>query len=164
MSESQQQAGLELSQALGRIPSGIYILTVRYEEHSTGMLASWVQQAGFEPPTLSVAVRRDRYVAKWIESSRRFTLNQVAKGNKNLVRHFGRGFEPGAPAFEGLELLDEASGNPVLASAMAFLDTEVLSSCLSGDHQIFLSRIVGGRILNSDSEPMIHVRHNGFHY
>src|SRR3954447_6100094 len=89
-----------LGQALGRIPSGLYILTVRNGDRATGMLASWVQQAGFEPPMLTVAVNRERYVGDWIESSGRFALNQLAHGSKALIRHFSRGFPVDASPFD----------------------------------------------------------------
>src|SRR4051812_36801885 len=69
-----------LSQALGRVPSGLYILTACRDGKATGMLASWVQQAGFDPPMVTVAVNRDRYVGDWIAHSGRFALNQVATG------------------------------------------------------------------------------------
>jgi hypothetical protein len=59
----------DVSAALGRVPSGIFILTTGYEGRATGMLASWVQQAGFEPPMVTVAVRRDRFVAEWIAAT-----------------------------------------------------------------------------------------------
>src|SRR6266446_4493075 len=87
-----------LGQALGRIPSGLYILTVTHEGRSTGMLASWVQQAGFDPPMVTVAIAGQRYVGDWVAASGRFTLNQLPAGSKALIRHFGRGFAPEAPA------------------------------------------------------------------
>ena len=100
------------------------------------MLASWVQQAGFDPPMLTVAVRRDRYVADWVAGSGRFTLNQLAAGSKRLIRHFGRGFEPDAPAFEGVALRDDAApSGPVLAGALAYLDAEVAGELDGGDHR-----------------------------
>src|SRR5262245_50355879 len=107
-----------LGQALGRVPSGLFILTACQGERATGMLASWVQQAGFEPPMLTVAVRRDRYVGDWVASSGRFALSQIVAGRKGLLRHFARGFEPDAPAFDGLALRDDARGGPVLADAL----------------------------------------------
>jgi flavin reductase (DIM6/NTAB) family NADH-FMN oxidoreductase RutF len=153
-----------LAKALGRIPSGLYILTVRHGDHATGLLASWVQQASFDPPMLTVAVQRDRHVGDWIAASGKFTLNQLAKGSKALIRHFGRGFAPDAPAFEGLTLRDGAQGGPILAGAMAYLDNEVAAQVVEGDHRIFLARIVAGEILDPDAEPFLHVRANGFHY
>jgi flavin reductase (DIM6/NTAB) family NADH-FMN oxidoreductase RutF len=157
-----KQSGL--SQALGRIPSGLYILTVSHGERSTGMLASWVQQAGFDPPMLTVAIARERYVADWVAGSGRFTLNQLATGSKALIRHFSRGFAPDAFAFEGIPLRHDALGGPVLAGALAYLDAEVAGTLAEGDHRIFLGRIVAGGLLEHQGEPFLHVRANGFHY
>ncbi|WP_406700984.1 flavin reductase family protein [Singulisphaera sp. Ch08] len=164
MADHLRSEGTGLSQALGRIASGLYILTVRHGTQSTGMLASWVQQAGFEPPMLTVAVKRDRFVADWIEASGRFTLNQLAKGSKGLIRHFGRGFDPDANAFEGLALRDDAQGGPVLASAMAYLDVELAGQVSGEDHRVFLGRIIAGGLLDLEAEPLVHVRANGLHY
>jgi flavin reductase (DIM6/NTAB) family NADH-FMN oxidoreductase RutF len=130
------------------------------------MLASWVQQAGFDPPMLTVAVASKRFVKDWIESSGRFALSQLAVGSKGLLRHFAKGFEPEAEAFEGVALHDdhEAEGGPILADALACLDAEVVGSVDSGDHRIFLGRVVGGRVFVPEAEPFVHVRGNGLHY
>jgi flavin reductase (DIM6/NTAB) family NADH-FMN oxidoreductase RutF len=164
MADHPRPTNSALGQALGRIPSGLYILTVEHGDRSTGMLASWVQQAGFEPPILTVGIRRDRYVADWVAESGRFTLSQLAVGSKALIRHFGRGFEPDAPAFEGVALRHDARGGPVLAGAMAFLDAEVAGELAAGDHRIFVARVRDGAVLKPDAEPLLHVRANGFHY
>jgi flavin reductase (DIM6/NTAB) family NADH-FMN oxidoreductase RutF len=155
---------LPLAQALGRVPSGLFILTVRGEGRDTGALVSWVQQAGFHPPMLTVALRSDRLAAVWVKASGRFTLNQIPAGHKHLLRHFGRGFGPDEPAFNGMEITHEASGGPVLADALGFLDMEVSAHLDSGDHRLFLARVTDGALLQPDVEPMIHVRHSGLHY
>ncbi len=164
MTESNRQEVSALGAALGRLPSGLYILTARDGDRATGMLASWVQQAGFEPPMLTVAVKQDRYLRDWLHDSGRFALSQVAAGQKGLLRHFARGFPPEADAFEGLAIAHQASGGPVLAEALAWLDAEVVGHLDGADHRIFLARVVDGALLDHDAEPMLHVRHNGFHY
>jgi flavin reductase (DIM6/NTAB) family NADH-FMN oxidoreductase RutF len=128
------------------------------------MLASWVQQAGFDPPMVTVAIGGQRYVGDWVAASGRFTLNQLPVGSKALIRHFGRGFAPEAPAFDGLTLRDEPAAGPVLAGALAYLDAEVAGEIQAGDHRIILGRVVGGAVLEPDAEPMVHVRQNGMHY
>ena len=164
MTEHSRPPVTPLGQALGRIPSGLYILTVSHDGRSTGLLASWVQQAGFDPPMLTVAVAKQRFVGDWIVASKRFTLNQLPEGSKALIRHFGRGFDQDSPAFEGLTLRETPSFAPVLAGALSYLDVEFVGELSSGDHRIILARIVDGTVLDATSEPLVHVRHNGFHY
>ncbi|MDX2035105.1 MAG: flavin reductase family protein [Isosphaeraceae bacterium] len=159
----------DLNHALGRIPSGIFILTVSDPSggRGTGMLASWVQQAGFSPPMLTVALGRDRFVRDWIRASGRFALNQVRAGDKSLVKHFGRGFAPDADAFEGLALFEpSASGAPpILGDALAYLVVEPRGEVdVAGtDHVVVLGEVVDGRLL-SEGDPMTHIRKVGSHY
>ena len=98
--------------ALGRVPSGIFILTAGTGDRATGMLSSWVMQAGFEPPTVSVAVKLGRHVCDWITDGEPFVLNIVAEKQSELLKHFGKGFEPGAAAFDGLSIRHCARGAP----------------------------------------------------
>ncbi len=148
---------------LGRVPSGIFILTVRHGEQETGMLASWVMQAGFEPPMVTVAVKQGRYVADWLDAGAVFALNVVAEDDKQLLKHFGRGFEPGQPAFEGIAVSRTERGTPVLDVAVGHLECVATGHVDSGDHRVFLARVEAGALAN-EARPMVHVRKSGLHY
>jgi flavin reductase (DIM6/NTAB) family NADH-FMN oxidoreductase RutF len=153
------------TQVLGRIPSGIFILTAKDGDHATGMLASWVQQAGFEPPAVTVAVRKDRYVCEWLSKLQPFVLNIVGAGEKSLMKHFAQGFEPGEPAFDGLETTPSADDVPILAAAIGHLACKPLRYVDSGDHRIILAEVSGGgSATESPGDPKVHVRKTGAHY
>lgn len=165
MSDALHSPPADLGAALGRVPSGLFILTVRKGDRSTGMLASWVQQAGFEPPMVTVAFHKDRYALEWIREAGRFVLNGVPAGNKTLLRHFGKGFKPDEPAFEGLRLAVEAEpAGPILAEAISYLIVEPLGELAGGDHVIVLAKIVAGGVLDPEAHPLVHIRQNGLHY
>jgi flavin reductase (DIM6/NTAB) family NADH-FMN oxidoreductase RutF len=151
------------AEALGRIPSGIFILTASHAGAETGLLASWVQQCSFEPPMVSVAVRLGREVTTWLVTGAPFTINILAEGQSGLVAHFGKGFHLDQPAFVGLNLLRPEGAAPVLADALAYLDCRVEGRHESGDHELFLGRVMGGRLLGA-ARPMVHVRKNGLRY
>src|SRR5437879_11365951 len=87
--------------ALGRIPSGMFIITARHGDGETGMLASWVQQCSFDPPQVSVAVQRDRFIHDLLPDGAAFVLNIVPAHATEFLKHFGKGFEAGEPAFQG---------------------------------------------------------------
>jgi flavin reductase (DIM6/NTAB) family NADH-FMN oxidoreductase RutF len=149
--------------AMGRITSGIYILTIGQGDRATGMLASWVMQAGFEPPMVTVAVRQGRYVAEWLAAGEPFVLNIVGEGQKPWLKHFGKGFEPGEPAFTGLEVRPAVNGVPALAEALGYLECEPSSHVDSGEHRIFLAKVTAGELLH-DTPPLVHIRKSGAHY
>jgi len=149
---------------LGHVPSGIYILTVGTGARATGMLASWVMQAGFEPPMVSVAVKLGRYVCDWLTEGQPFVLNVVGEGQKELLRHFYKGFEPVAPAFDGLDVTHCARGVPILKDSLGHLECEPAGHVDSGDHRVFLAKIVRGRMMDEDARPMVHIRNSGARY
>ena len=149
-----------LGKALGKVASGIYILTTGTGENKTGMLASWVVQAGFEPPMVTVAVGKDRDILKTLGDNPRFVLNVLSESNSNLMGRFSK-YKP--EQFDGLEIFESTQG-PVLRETVAYLSCEVKHNWTGGDHNILLAEIVEGEILNDDLTPWTHLRKNGFVY
>jgi flavin reductase (DIM6/NTAB) family NADH-FMN oxidoreductase RutF len=153
----------EWAAALGRVPSGLFVLTARGPAGETGMLASWVQQCSFDPPQVSVALRKGRYVLDWLADGAAFGVNVIPEGEKRLVAHFGKGFEPGEPAFAGLAVERVDGSAPALGAAHAFLDCRVVGRFDAGDHLLVIGRVVAGRVQSHD-RPATHVRRSGLHY
>ncbi len=161
MSESDKRN--DMMAALGRVPSGLLILTVKHGDLETGMLTSWVQQCSFEPPQVSVAVRRDREVNNWLTPDAPFVLNILDDSQTDMIVHFGRGFALSAPAFTNLDVDRDGGSGPVLREALAHLDCRLVTRHNAGDHDLLIARLVGGRVLN-EGHPMVHIRKNGSHY
>lgn len=153
----------QLAAALGRVPSGLFVLTLKRDAVETGMLASWVQQCSFQPPQISVAVQRDRDIARLLTPDSAFTLNILDEAQTDMIVHFGRGFKLDEPAFAGLELLRGESNGPVLDEALGYLTCEVAERFPAGDHDLFVARVVAGRLLG-EGHPMVHIRKSGMHY
>ena len=161
MKESEGQK--QLAAALGRIPSGLFILTARHGNSETGKLLSWVQQCSFEPPLITLALKRGRSVADWLKESATFVLNILDDSQTDMVGHFGRGFDLGEPAFEGLDIERLNGLPPVLTEALAYLECRVTVRHEAGDHDLIVAEVVGGKMLN-EGQPMVHVRKSGLHY
>lgn len=157
----------QLTPLLGRIPSGVFILVAgNGDGQQTGMLASWVQQASFEPPQVTVAVNKSRYLNDWLSTGSPVTINQVRKNDPALFRHFGKGFDPDVDAFADIDSEKATCGLPQLPDAMTTLEGEVASQMEAGDHVIYLVTVTGGTAHQEpeEFEPYVHVRKNGFGY
>ena len=75
-----------LAAALGRVPSGLFVLTARHDGMETGMLVSWVQQAGFAPPSLTIAMARERPARRLIDAGGAFAVKFVLSSRRRLRR------------------------------------------------------------------------------
>ncbi|MCA8949656.1 MAG: flavin reductase [Planctomycetes bacterium] len=153
-----------IARGLGRLPSGLYVLTAGRGEAATGMLASWVQQVGFEPPAVIVALKQGRPIEALVRSEGVFCLAVLDQDSKHLLGHFARGFEPGVPAFDGVETTVSAVGVPYPTAAHAHLVCRVRAIADDwSDHSVVCGEVIGGTGV-IDREPLVHVRKNGFSY
>jgi len=148
-----------IAAALGRIPSGLFVLAWRDGDADRCMLASWVMQAGFVPPQVSVAVASTRDLLAALDRGATFAVNILAESQRALLARFGK---PTADAFAGLDLHRTATGTAVLADAAAWLDCRPTARATHGDHVLVLAEVVAAS--GTGAEPAIHVRKNGLRY
>lgn len=157
----------DFATVLGKIPSGLFILTAYDSEgRETGMLASWVQQAAFEPPAVTVAVNRQRFLHDSLQPGAHVALSVVGETQKQFLSHFGRGFAVGEPAFEGIEIDHTPAGLPILRDALAWLGGVVQEKVTAGDHSILLVTVTSAQanaVLTTE-RPFVHLRKNGLSY
>lgn len=153
----------QLAAALGRIPSGLFILTLRRDNLETGMLASWVQQCSFKPPHVTLAIHPDREIAGLLSKDSAFTLNILDESQTDMIGHFGRGFGLNETPFAGLDVDRSIARGPVLSEALAYLDCQVVERVSAGDHDLFVAKVLSGRMLG-EGHPMVHIRKSGMHY
>jgi len=156
----------DLDKALGRLSGGLYVVTARQEERASAMVASWVSQASFEPPGLTVAVAKDRAIEALMQVGDRFVLNILREDNhQGLLRHFLKRFPPGADRFAGVSILDGvAEGGPVLGDALAYLGCRVLQRMEGPDHWIIYAEVEQGNVADSQAATAVHHRKVGNHY
>lgn len=102
-------------------------------------------------------------MAEMLQSTKKFALSVLHTGQRDMLAHFGKGFEPGENPFQGIKTDSLPSGIPVLKHCLCFLECTVRQTYDAGDHQIFF-----GEVVNSGNEeegqPMVHLRRNGFNY
>jgi flavin reductase (DIM6/NTAB) family NADH-FMN oxidoreductase RutF len=154
-----------IGKALGRIASGVYIVTVGQGDEKDGMLATWLSQVAFEPPIVSIVVKKERPILSKLSFGSKLIVNVLGKGNMEIFKKFAKPFASiaeGMSRFDGLSVADNSDG-PVLSDSVAFLSCSVLTQTAAGDHIVVLAQVLDGALLNAD-EPMVHLRSNGFQY
>lgn len=155
----------DIAVALGRVPSGLFVVTARNQAgEETAFLASWVMQAGFDPPSLSVAVGKDRAALDFVrDEGSVFTVSVIADEEKGQVGPFARGVAPGADALDGLPVERTGSGQAAVAGCLAWMECRTLSLAPSGDHFVVVAEVAAARGGREDA-PAVHLRKNGLGY
>ena len=151
--------------ALGRVVGSLCVLTTRKGSLSGAMVASWVSQASFTPPGITVAVAKDRAVEALLHKGDRFALNVLAEGRESgPMKQFLQPFEPGADRFEGLDLQSSPSEQPLLPEALAWMEAEVKQRMECGDHWLVYGEVLHGGLFDSEANTAVHHRRSGANY
>lgn len=157
----------DLMQVLGGIPSGLFILTCKGKSQNHGMLVSWVQQAGFSPPALSVAVKQDRPIMRDFKPGAIFCLSGLSQddaASKKLMAAFSRGTAIGEDAFVGQTMAAGEYGGVYLAEAVSYMECRLMRVLEpSTDHNLVVGEVIGGRMLRQ-AKSWVHIRKSGDHY
>ncbi len=152
---------------LGRVASSLYVVTCVGAGGRHAFLASWVAQAGFEPPALSVAIKQDRPIMRDLKPGSIFTLSLLASGDpdsKALMGKFAKGVPVGQDAFTDADVETGANGGKYLPKALGYMECKLLRVLEpSTEHNLVVGEVIGGKMLKV-GEPWVHVRKSGAGY
>lgn len=152
-----------LARALGRFPSGLFILTTEAPDGPIGFLASFCQQVGFEPPTVAVAVGRQRGPLEAIRSAGSFALSVLDSSSKGCMAPFFGKVPDGEGPFDVLAHSRPEGPCVVLDDALAWVQAEVVGEHALEDHVVIFGKATAGGV-RRDGEPLVHLRKNGLSY
>ena len=151
------------AQAVGRIVGSLCVVAAQRGNVRSGMLASWVTQASFNPPGITVAIAKDRTVESLTHTGDSFVLN-ILKEGMDVRRHFLQSFAPGEDRFAGLETETAENGCPIIKDALAYLECTVQSRMDCDDHWLVYAVVDNGKVLQSTGMTAVHHRKSGNHY
>ena len=137
------------------VPTGISVVTVRSGDKINGMTAAWVTQVSFKPAMIAVSIAPQRYTHGLIKESGYFCINALPVESKNLAKHFGLKSGLKTDKFKGMRYTNALKGSPVLESAYAYLECEVVHAYEAGDHTLFIGTIIDSAELKENANPII---------
>jgi flavin reductase (DIM6/NTAB) family NADH-FMN oxidoreductase RutF len=152
-----------LALALGRIPTGLYVVAASTGHGPVGFVGSFVMQVAFDPPTLCVAIQRDRAHLEAIRSAGCFAVSVLDAASRGLMGAFFRRYPAGESAFDHVPHTTSPLGAPILPDALAWLDCRANGEHAAGDHVVVFGRVEGGACLRT-ADPAVHLRVDGLAY
>ena len=148
-------------QALRMFSYGIYILTSKIEDNYCAATVTWVSQASFDPPLISVCIKRDSFPYTIVKERGEFILHILGEDQKDIAASFFKQtiLENGLINKQKYHLQDNL---PLLAAVPAYLKCKVVSIMEKGDHPLFLSEVKNA-VVQTKLEPL-ELRTTGWNY
>ncbi|HEV7526801.1 MAG TPA: flavin reductase family protein [Acidimicrobiia bacterium] len=153
---------------LWKMPSGLYVVgSTDKAERRNGMTLNWATQVSFDPKWIGIGVERAALTHELIAAAGVFSLCLIDREDRAIVRKFTKPVEVDLDAhtMNGFPYLDgAATGAPLLAQSVAYLECEVRQPVEIGDHTFFLGEIVNAGFLRDEETPVLRMEDTRMNY
>lgn len=134
-----------------KIPNALVLVGSRAGEERNAMTASWVTQLSMEPVLIGVGVDNTAVTHRLISAGGSFTINLWDAADTRVFVKFSKPAAYADGALNGRALTEAATGAPVFAEALAWLDCEVRHTLDLGTHTLFAGEVVDGAIRDDEA-------------
>ena len=153
---------------LWKMPTGLYVVgSTDRAERRNAMTLSWATQVSFEPKWIGIGVERDAFTHELIAASGVFSLCMIDREDRAIVRKFTKPVDVdlAARTLNGFAYLDgPATGAPVLAQSVAYVECEVRQPVTIGNHTLFLGEVVDAAFLRNEETEVLRMEDTRMSY
>ena len=129
-------------QVLRTFTYGLYAVSCVDEGEANIFTANWLTQVSFEPPLLALSVENDSKSLPMIQRSRKFTVNVLRSGQRDLAGKLGKSAVQHPAKLEGIEYDTGANGCPILREALAWVACDVRHTIEAGDSTVIVAEVM----------------------
>ncbi len=129
---------------LWQLPMGLYLLGTSAGEAKNLMTLNWAMQVSTRPKQVAVSVESSAASHELLAEGGCFALSLLGREDRALARKFVKPavHDPVARALNGAGYETAATGAPILAAAVSWLDCEVRQQVRLGSHTLFVGEVV----------------------
>ena len=153
---------------LWTMPSGLYVAgSTDKGERRNGMTMNWASQMSFDPKWLAIGVERAALTHELIEAGNVFSLCLIDREDRAIVRKVTKPVEVdlAAHTLNGFAYIDgPATGAPVLAQSVAYVECEVRQPVEVGNHTLFLGEVVNAAFLKDEATEVLRMEDTRMNY
>ncbi|MCS0639814.1 flavin reductase family protein [Streptomyces sp. LP05-1] len=145
-----------LRESMSRFATGVIVLSVG-GEHIHGMTANAFSSVSLDPPTVLCCVAHSAVMHKALLSTRTFGVSVLGAEQEQTARYFADKRRPlGPEQFDGVAWRPgEVTGAPLLDGAVAWLECELADIHDSGDHAIFIGKVVHSAVAAPENSGLL---------
>jgi flavin reductase (DIM6/NTAB) family NADH-FMN oxidoreductase RutF len=149
-------------QVLRTFTYGLYAVSCANEGEVNVFTANWLTQASFDPPFLVVSVENKSKSLPMILRSRKFTVNILRSGDRELAGKLGKSALQHPDKLANITFHPGPNGCPILEDALAWAACEIIHTTEAGDSTLIVAEVVDVGILG-EGQPLTMAEAGFFH-
>lgn len=123
---------------LGNYASGVTVISGTHNGEPVGFTCQSFYSVSVEPPLISFSVMLTSTTYPRIRESGKFAVNVLAEAQREISNQFAR---KGSDKWAGIEWRPTRQNNPVIEDSLMWLDCDIVSEHVAGDHYIVVGRV-----------------------
>ncbi|MBO0796648.1 MAG: flavin reductase [Ktedonobacteraceae bacterium] len=151
-------------QVLRTYTYGLYVVMCQDGDEVNGFTANWLTQVSFDPPLVAVSVENETKSLPMIKNSRKFTINTLRSGQRDLAGHMGQSALKKPDKLNGISYTARPDGVIIFDEGLAWTACEAREFIPAGDSTLVVAEVVdAGMIADGPSLTMAEAgfRHAG---
>lgn len=145
--------------AIGRLPAGVVVLSVRWRGADQAMTASAVTSVSLEPPMVLCCVHQDARLREALDDVDTWAISVLADDQGPVADWLS---SPGRPSIGQLDRVPHVpaprSGAAWVSGAAAWFECRTEQIMPAGDHDIVVGRVLEVREGEADAGSLVHLR------
>jgi flavin reductase (DIM6/NTAB) family NADH-FMN oxidoreductase RutF len=147
----------EFKDAMGKFPTGVAIITTRFNETLYGFTANSFTSVSLTPPLVSFCYSKSAAGINAFKNYDKFAVSILSENQAALSRHFA---QPMIDKFSNIKYkIGELTQCPLIAGAACWIECAKIHEYDGGDHIIFIGEAKSATI-HQGFKPLIYFARN----
>ena len=128
-----------MRRALRAMTHGMYVLSVRHEQHDEYVIVALAMQCSVEPPRIALSVSNNSRILNALRAAGGGVLAVLDTAQTGAVRRYGT---PGGVRNASVDVTRSTHSHPIPPECSCWMDLRVTGQMDGGDHVIFVTDVV----------------------
>jgi len=143
-----------LKEVMRAYPQGVTVVTTNHHGVLEGITISSFTSVSLHPPLVLIAIAKGANNHDVFTGSEEFAISVLAADQAPLSDRFA-GRVDHAHRFEGLDLIYDTQGSPIVRGAIAYMECATRRVHDEGDHSVIIGEVLNAKKL-SDAFPLVY--------
>jgi len=126
--------------------TGVSLVTSVADGFPHGMTVTSFTSVSLQPAIILVSLEKSTRTHRMVERGKVFAVALLAEDQQDLADRFAGRIADNEDRFAGLTYTSAASGAPIPAGCLAYLDCRVAATYSAGTHTLFLGEVLAGEV------------------